>query len=103
MVGQQAAAVGLSLLAALVPSWERPVMNFVEVRGAGWKGGEREGAPGLCAGCIRGAGRGRERRGQGSEVSGRVAGQGGGHGVTACTWPMDMNRLDMALAHGYWG
>jgi hypothetical protein len=31
MVGQQAAAIGLSLLAALVPSWERPVMNFVEV------------------------------------------------------------------------
>jgi hypothetical protein len=32
MVGQQAAAVVLSLLAALVPAWERPVMNIVEVR-----------------------------------------------------------------------
>jgi hypothetical protein len=32
MVGQQAAAIGFSLLAALVPAWERPVMGFVEVR-----------------------------------------------------------------------
>lgn len=31
MVGQQAAAIILSILAGVVPSWERPVMNFVEV------------------------------------------------------------------------
>jgi hypothetical protein len=31
MVGQQAAAIGFSLLAALLPAWERPLMNFLEL------------------------------------------------------------------------
>lgn len=42
MVGQQVAAIGFSLLAALVPAWERQVMALVEVRGL-WRSG--------CASC----------------------------------------------------